>query len=75
MTDMVYGRAPMVVIDPILPRWWRTVDRWTFTSILVLFAIGILLGLASSPPLASKNGLAAILSGAAALYGMLYLVG
>ncbi len=47
----------MVVIDPILPRWWRTVDRWTFTSILVLFAIGILLGLASSPPLASKNGL------------------
>ena len=57
MTDMVYGRAPMVVVDPILPRWWRTVDRWTLTSILVLFAIGILLGLASSPPLASKNGL------------------
>ena len=47
----------MVVVDPILPRWWRTVDRWTLTSILVLFAIGILLGLASSPPLASKNGL------------------
>ena len=57
MTEMVYGANPVAVRDPILPRWWRTIDRWTLTSILVLFGIGILLGLAASVPLASRNGL------------------
>ncbi len=57
MTEMVYGSIPVATVDPVIPRWWRTVDRWALTSILVLFAIGILLGLASSQPLASKNGL------------------
>jgi len=57
MTEMVYGTIPVASIDPIVPRWWQTVDRWTLTCILVLFGIGLLLGLASSPPLASKNGL------------------
>tara|TARA_R110002051_G_scaffold33923_2_gene75481 strand:+ start:11251 stop:12417 length:1167 start_codon:yes stop_codon:yes gene_type:complete len=57
MTEMVYGTVPVYSGDPILPRWWRTIDKWTMSCILLLFAIGLLLGLASSPPLASKNGL------------------
>ncbi|MEL6523125.1 MAG: putative lipid II flippase FtsW [Pseudomonadota bacterium] len=57
MTEMVYGTAPNIVGDPVLPRWWRTVDKWSISCILLLFGIGLLLGLASSPPLAAKNGL------------------
>ncbi len=58
MTEMVYGTVPVRSSDPILPRWWQTIDRWSLTAILMLFGIGILLGLAASPPLAAKNGLA-----------------
>ena len=54
---MVYGTGPVQSGVPVLPRWWRTIDKWTMSSILLLFAIGLLLGLASSPPLAAKNGL------------------
>ncbi len=57
MTEMVYGSSPVAVRDPVLPRWWRTVDRWSMTSVFVLFGIGLLLGLAASVPLASRNGL------------------
>ena len=57
MTEMVHGAVPVRTVDPILPRWWRTIDVWTMSCILLLFAIGILLGLAASPPLASRNGL------------------
>ena len=57
MTEMVHGTIPVQAGDPILPRWWRTVDRWSLACILMLFGIGLLLGLASSPPLAAKNGL------------------
>ncbi len=57
MTEMVYGTVPVRTGDPILPRWWRTIDRWTMSCILILFGIGLMLGLASSPPLAAKNGL------------------
>ena len=57
MTEMVYGAAPAPVVDPILPRWWRTIDRWTLSCILCLFGIGLLLGFAASPPLAAENGL------------------
>ena len=57
MTEMVYGTVPVYAGDPILPRWWRTIDKWTMGCVLMLFGIGLLLGLASSPPLASKNGL------------------
>ena len=56
MTDMVYGAAPVRVGEPVLPRWWRTVDRWSLGCVLLLFGIGILLGLAASPPLAERNG-------------------
>jgi len=57
MTEMVYGAVPLRDEEPVLPRWWRTIDRWSFFSVLTLFAIGILLGLAASVPLAEKNGL------------------
>ena len=56
MTEMVYGSVPMRDSEPVLPKWWRTVDKWTLSCILLLFAIGLLLGLAASPPLAEKNG-------------------
>ncbi|MDQ2065023.1 putative peptidoglycan glycosyltransferase FtsW [Xinfangfangia sp. CPCC 101601] len=57
MTEMVYGSSPVPVTEPVLPRWWRTIDKWTLTSIFVLFGLGLLLGLAASVPLASRNGL------------------
>ena len=56
MTEMVYGAVPVQGGEPILPRWWRTIDKWTLSSILILFGVGMLLGLAASPPLAAKNG-------------------
>jgi len=57
MTEMVYGSMPGKVSEPVLPRWWRTVDRWSLTAVFALFGIGILLGLAASVPLAQRNGL------------------
>jgi cell division protein FtsW len=56
MTEMVYGAVPVQRGEPILPKWWRTIDKWALSCILILFAVGLLLGLASSPPLAAKNG-------------------
>jgi cell division protein FtsW len=56
MTEMVYGTVPLGGGEPILPRWWRTVDKWSLSCILLLFGIGLLLGLAASPPLAARNG-------------------
>lgn len=58
MTEMVYGAAPAVRGDPLIPRWWRTLDRWTLLCVITLCGIGLLLGLAASPPLAARNGLA-----------------
>ena len=58
MTEMVYGSVPVRNVEPVLPKWWRTIDRWSMSCILMLFGIGLLLGFAASPPLASKNGLA-----------------
>ncbi|MEN8831190.1 MAG: putative peptidoglycan glycosyltransferase FtsW [Pacificibacter sp.] len=57
MTEMVYGSIPAREREPVLPRWWRTIDRWTLSCVFVLFGIGLLLGLAASPPLAEKNNL------------------
>ena len=56
MTEMVYGAVPVRDGEPILPKWWRTIDKWAMSSILMLFVVGMLLGLAASPPLAAKNG-------------------
>ncbi len=57
MTERGYGSNPVPVTEPVLPRWWRTIDKWTLSSIFMLFGIGLLLGLAASVPLASRNGL------------------
>ncbi|MGQ0611319.1 MAG: peptidoglycan glycosyltransferase FtsW [Paracoccaceae bacterium] len=57
MTEMVYGTMPAHAREPVLPRWWRTIDKWTMTAVMVLFGIGLLLGLAASVPLATRNGL------------------
>ncbi len=57
MTEMAFGRVVQQPSDPILPRWWRTVDRVALSCILGLFLVGILLGLAASVPLANRNGL------------------
>ena len=59
MTEMVYGSVSRGEGEPILPRWWRTVDKWSMSAVLALFGIGLLLGLAASPPLAERNGLSA----------------
>jgi cell division protein FtsW len=56
MTEMVYGAVPVRDGEPILPKWWRTLDIWALSCVLMLFGIGMLLGLAASPPLAEKNG-------------------
>ena len=56
MTEMVYGAVPVRDGEPILPKWWRTIDKWSLSCVLILFAIGLLLGLAASVPLAAKNG-------------------
>ncbi|WP_372839625.1 putative peptidoglycan glycosyltransferase FtsW [Phaeovulum sp.] len=57
MTEMVFSAIPKRVGEPVLPRWWRTLDKWSLVAVLGLFAIGILLGLAASVPLAERNGL------------------
>lgn len=59
MTEMVFGATPVRAGDPILPRWWRTVDKWALACVLGLFAMGLLLGLAASVPLAERNNLPA----------------
>ena len=56
MTEMVYGAVPVRDAEPVLPKWWRTIDKWSVSCVLILFGVGILLGLAASPPLAEKNG-------------------
>ncbi|RKF14802.1 putative lipid II flippase FtsW [Roseovarius spongiae] len=58
MTEMVYGAIPVRDVEPVLPKWWRTIDKWSVSCVLILFGIGILLGFAASPPLAEKNGFA-----------------
>ena len=57
MTEMAYGSVGAVDGEAVLSKWWRTLDKSVLTAILILFSIGLLLGLASSPPLAEKNGL------------------
>lgn len=50
---MVLGRAD----DSLLARWWWTVDRWLMLAILLLLALGFLLMLAASMPVAERLGL------------------
>ncbi|PIE18325.1 MAG: putative lipid II flippase FtsW [Proteobacteria bacterium] len=60
MTEMAHGTAPVRTGEPVIPRWWRTLDKGSLAAILALFGIGLLLGLAASPPLAERNGLPAL---------------
>lgn len=57
MTEMVHGGVAAAGRDPLLPRWWRSLDHWTLVFVLALFAIGLLLGLAASIPLAERHDL------------------
>ncbi|MGB3148780.1 MAG: putative peptidoglycan glycosyltransferase FtsW [Paracoccaceae bacterium] len=57
MTEMVFGTASVRTGDPVLPRWWRTIDRLSLWLVFALFGVGLLLGLAASVPLAEKNNL------------------
>ncbi len=56
MTAMAHGTVRIQDGEPILPKWWRTVDRWAISCVLMLFGVGLLLGLAASVPLAQRNG-------------------
>jgi cell division protein FtsW len=38
----------------VLGRWWWTVDRWTFSALIVLILFGILLVTAASPSVAER---------------------
>ena len=41
----------------LLARWWFTIDRALLSSILLLMAIGVLISMAASPPVAERIGL------------------
>lgn len=57
MTEMVFGTVATRSGEPLIPQWWRTIDRWSLAAIVGLFLVGMLLALAASPPLAERNGL------------------
>jgi cell division protein FtsW len=57
MTEIAHGAVVVLPGEPILSRWWRTLDKGVLLSVVILFAIGIVLGLAASVPLAERNGL------------------
>ena len=38
----------------LLGRWWWTVDRWTVAAVLLIGALGIVLTMAASPPVAER---------------------
>ncbi len=41
----------------VLGRWWWTVDRWALAAVIILAAIGAVMTLAASPPVAIRIGL------------------
>jgi len=43
--------------NSILGRWWWTVDKWTLVALLTLAAMGVVLAMAASPPVAERIGL------------------
>ena len=90
MTEMVYGAVAAKPGEPVLPRSWRpawpgdivvmadATAWWSLGAVIGLFLIGMMLGLAASPPLAERNGLPAFhyvwrqgLFGAVALVAMI----
>jgi cell division protein FtsW len=58
MTEITFRAMTAPRIESsIVGDWLRTVDRWSLAALIMLFALGMILGLAASPPLAHKNGL------------------
>lgn len=57
MTEIRFGTYQPEPDDPILPNWWRTIDHLGIAAVLILFAIGLLLSFAASPPLAEKHSM------------------
>ena len=55
MTDIIYGKREAENCEPLISEWWRTVDKFSLFAVIVLFIIGLLLCMASSPPLAENN--------------------
>src|SRR3954465_14970896 len=41
----------------LLASWWFTVDRLLLTAVLLLMAMGVLISMAASPPVAMRIGL------------------
>jgi len=58
MTEMTFrGAATRRSDQSLIEDWWHGVDRWSLGMVVALMAIGLVLGLAASPPLAIKNEL------------------
>ena len=43
--------------NSLIARWWWTIDRWTLAALLLLVAIGAIMTMAATPPVAEKLGL------------------
>ena len=56
MTDIIFRPRSDIFEESELPRWWKTVDKWSLFSLMGLFLSGLLLGMAASVPLAEANG-------------------
>lgn len=41
----------------LVSRWWWTIDRWTLLAVIAIAALGAILVLAASPPVAQRIGL------------------
>ncbi len=57
MTEIAHGAVVVLPGEAIVSRWWRTIDRGVLAAIVLLFAVGLLLGFAASVPLAERNDL------------------
>ena len=55
MTEIIYGMPTRVADEPIIPRWWKNVDRLSLLAVFFLYFIGLLLCMAASPSLAENN--------------------
>ncbi len=59
MTEIAHGAIVVLPGEAIVSRWWRTIDKGVLGALVLLFALGLLLGFAASVPLAERNGLPA----------------
>ncbi len=58
MTEMIYGSMSVPVKrKEDIGYWWGTIDKPLLIAIFALFAVGLLLSMAASTPLAMKNNL------------------